>query len=95
MTTKTPPTPEPQPNAQAGACAYLLHFLLQDAERRQAGYIGGVIASVMKDHRSIPVDLAEKPLVDAIFTETLRILKHAHEPFEKAPLEPAPRPRGG
>ena len=91
MNTETSPPP---PHAQAGACAYLLHVLLQDAERRQAGFIGAVIAGVVRDHQSIPADIPEKSLVDAIFTETLRILRHANEPFGPPALEPAPRPGG-
>ncbi|WP_077000861.1 hypothetical protein [Variovorax sp. KK3] len=90
MTTTTPD--HPPPHAQSGACAYLLHVLLQEAERRQSGFIGGVIDGVVNDHRSIPGNLPEKPLVDAIFGETLRILRHANEPFGPPALEPAPKP---
>lgn len=80
-------------NAQAGAMAYVLHALLQEAERKNSGFIGRLIEAAVDDHKGIPADVPDKPFVDAVFAETLQMLRRAQASPELPELPPAPRPR--
>ena len=80
-------------NAQVGATAYLLHQLLQEAERQNRGFIDKVIEGAVDDHKGIPADIPDKPFVDAVFAEALQILRRSQAAFELPELPPAPRPR--
>jgi hypothetical protein len=84
---------EPTQIAQLGACTYLMHVLLEEAERRQSGFIRKTLDRVVKDHEGIPSDLTDKPFVDAVFAETLRMLQRADPASTLPELPPAPRPR--
>ena len=50
-------------NAQVGAMAYLLHALLQEAERQNRGFIDQVIEGAVDDHKGIPAGTPDKPFV--------------------------------
>jgi hypothetical protein len=87
------PPIEQTPNAQTGACAYLLHILLKEAEQRHSGFIDAAIQDVVDDLQGIPADLPDKPFVDAVFKETLQILQHVRAPGALPDLPPPPKPR--
>lgn len=78
---------------QLGTCTYLLHVLLQEAERRQNGFVRETIENVLKDHASIPADAPDRRFVDALFSEILDTLRRADPASALPELPPAPRPR--
>jgi hypothetical protein len=89
MSAQLPPSTS---NAQLGACTYLLHVLLEEAERRQSGFIRNTVDRVLKDHEGIPPDVPDKAFVDSVLSEALSILRRASA-GALPELPPAPRPR--
>ncbi|SCK51732.1 Cupin-like domain-containing protein [Variovorax sp. HW608] len=80
-------------SAQLGASIYLLHALLEQAERQQGGFVRATIERVLKDHAGIPGDAPDKPFVDAVFSEILDMLRRADPAGALPEMPPAPRPR--
>jgi hypothetical protein len=78
-------------NAQLGACTYLVHVLLEEAERSRNGFVRTTIERVMRDHQGLPADVPDRSFVDSVLAETLNILRRA-DPATLPELPPAPRP---
>jgi hypothetical protein len=74
--------PEPDYKVRTDACVYLLHMLVQRREHDQPGYLAKVIQGVESDQQGVARDVPDKDHIDAIFAETLRILKRAKGPFD-------------
>ncbi|MBO9649094.1 MAG: hypothetical protein J7605_11315 [Variovorax sp.] len=79
-------------STQLGACTYLLHLLLEDAERRQRGFVRATIEHVLRDHAGIPEDVPDRPFVDALFSEILDMLRRVDPASALPEMPPAPRP---
>ncbi|CAG2132945.1 hypothetical protein [Cupriavidus numazuensis] len=67
-----------------GACAYLLHMLLQRAEQRQPGLLDELIGGVTADRDAVRAQAAAPAGVEAVFAETLRMLEVASAQLKNA-----------
>ena len=65
-------------NAKVDACSYILIMLLQRLEKLQPGLLNEMIAGVEGDRSAIPSGIANGEHIDAIFEETLRMLRQAN-----------------
>jgi hypothetical protein len=53
--------------------------MLQRQEMAKPGYISELIAGVEGDRAELPFDVSDRVYIDAIFSETLSILKRAQQ----------------
>ncbi|CAG2134137.1 hypothetical protein LMG31506_01311 [Cupriavidus yeoncheonensis] len=67
-----------------GACAYLIHMLLQRAEQCQPGLLDSLLGGVSADRDAVRAQGAAPAGVDAIFAETLRMLELASAQLKAA-----------
>lgn len=49
----TPANPEPSPDPRIGACAYLLHILLQRLEQQQPGLLANMTEGIRQDRAAM------------------------------------------
>ncbi|BDB24322.1 hypothetical protein Tamer19_16250 [Cupriavidus sp. TA19] len=66
-----------------GACAYLLHLLLQRAEASQPGFLDDLIRGVAADRAGMP-DVPEREQALPVFDEALRMLEFANVQMKEA-----------
>lgn len=64
-------------NAKADACGYLLIMLMQRLEKTQPGLLKEMIAGVEGDRSAMPVDVPDSAHIEAVFDETLAMLRQA------------------
>lgn len=65
-------------NPQTHAALYLLTCLLHRLENTHPGLIDDLLDGVHADWQAVPDDAQDKAHVDAIFEESLTLLKRAH-----------------
>jgi hypothetical protein len=79
----TSSTPGPTDEARLGACVYILHMLLQRAERQQPGCLDDMIGGVTADRDSVRAQMSHQGGTD-VFDEALRMLQLANEQIKLA-----------
>ena len=62
-----------------GACAYLLHMLLQRAEQQQPGMLDALIRGVTADRDGAQAQGLADPRTAGVFDEALRMLQLAND----------------
>ncbi|CAN5326540.1 hypothetical protein BH11PSE11_BH11PSE11_29110 [soil metagenome] len=65
-------------NAKANSCGYILIMLMQRLEKMQPGLLAEMIAGVEGDRSAIPSDAPNGEHTQAVFSETLAMLRMAN-----------------
>ena len=74
----------PSQDPRLGACAYLLHLLLQRAEHERPGSLDELLRGVQADRAGLPPDMAGQAETLRVFDETLRMLGLANDQMKAA-----------
>lgn len=64
--------------AKAGACAYILHMLLQRLEDSSPGLVQDLLEGAAADRDAIKLNESMTASLEAVFRETLRLLERVH-----------------
>ncbi len=80
MSAPIPQHPDEHPDERRiGACAYLLHMLLQRAEQQQPGMLDALIRGVTADRDGAQARGLADPRAAGVFDEALRMLELAND----------------